>query len=175
MSQAVEAVYDPPDTAAHLFDLHADSVFTLAARILSDFHEAEDVVQATFVSVQTRLSTFRGEGTIEAWVHRIAYNESIGVLRNRRFELADPAVFLTVEDTRVRTPEQHAVDNEVRKAMEIALAMLSTTLRATFVLREIQQLSTIEVASILDTSESAVKMRLARARAAVRNSMRAYL
>ena len=108
-------------------------------------------------------------------MHRIAYNESIGVLRNRRFELADPSVFLLIKDEHTPTPEQSAVDSDMRAAMETALASLSTTLRATFVLRDIQQLSTNEVASVLDTSESAVKMRLARARAAVRNSMRAYL
>ena len=162
-------------TAGGLFDIHADSVFTLAARILSDLHEAEDVVQSTFLSVQRSLHTFRGDGTVEAWIHRIAYNESIGVLRKRHFEPADPSVFLLIEDMTTPTPEQHAVTEEMRVAMETALAALSTTLRAAFVLRDIQQLSTSEVASVLDTSESAVKMRLARARSAVRNSMRSYL
>ena len=175
MTTSAEAVRDTQTSAATLFDSHADSVYTLAARILADPHEAEDVVQNTFLSVQTGLSAYRGDGTVEAWVYRIAYNESISILRTRRFELADPSLFLKIEDIRTRTPEQQAIDSEVRKAMEEALAALSTSLRAAFVLREIQQLSTAEVASVLDTSESAVKMRLARARAAVRNSMRSYL
>lgn len=150
-------------------------MYTLAARILADPFEAEDVVQTTFLNVQDRLASFRGDGTLEAWVHRIAYNESVGILRTRRFELADPSVFVTIEDARARTPEQQAIDNEVREAMELALAGLSPTLRAAFVLRDIQRMSTAEVASVLDTSESAVKMRLARARASVRSSMRDYL
>ena len=158
-----------------MFDRLADPVFTLAARILADPHEAEDVVQTTFVTVQTRLDTFRGDGSIEAWVYRIAYNESIDVLRGRKFELADPDVFLTIQDLQTRSPEQEALANDVREAMEAALAGLSTSLRAAFVLRDIQQLSTSEVASVLDTSESAVKMRLARARAAVRVELRSYL
>lgn len=175
LSTPAEVIYDKPFTAADLFDRLADPVFTLAARILADPHEAEDVVQATFVTVQTRLETFRGEGSIEAWIYRIAYNESIDVLRGRRFEVADPSAFMTVVDLRAKTPEQEALDTDVREAMESALAALSTSLRAAFVLRDIQQLSTSEVASVLDTSESAVKMRLARARAAIRVALRSYL
>lgn len=169
-----EVALDGQTTADELFDRMADSVFTLAARILSDIHEAEDVVQSTFEKVQRKLGTFRGEGTIEAWVHRIAYNESVGTLRSRKFRPADPEVFLELRDE-AETPEQAAVSRDVNEAMESALASLSATLRAAFVLRDIQLLTTAEVALVLGASESAVKMRLARARAAVRNSMRGYL
>ncbi len=64
---------------------------------------------------------------------------------------------------------------ELTRRLDAAIARLVEPLRSAFVLRDIEQLSTSEVAQALDVSESAVKMRLARARQVLRVELKEYL
>jgi RNA polymerase sigma-70 factor (ECF subfamily) len=173
-----------PDTAmptseAHtlraLFDEFADATYTLGYRILGDRHLAEDVVQETFVKVIHSLTSYRGEGPIGGWIYRIGYREAITISRKRRETVMDPdsVTFTTLEAP--QSVEASALQSELVAQMDTAIFELSEPVRAAFTLRDIQGLSTKEVAEILDVSESAVKMRLARAREALRVRLKEYL
>ena len=72
------------------------------------------------------------------------------------------------------TPEQMLHDAEVRAELDAAITALPETLRATFILRDIEELSTAETAQALDISEGAVKVRLHRARLALREHLAGY-
>ena len=67
-----------------------------------------------------------------------------------------------------RTPEQQAADSELRNLLERAIAQLPESYRTVFMLRDVQDMSIDEVAGILDLSEGTVKVRLHRARRALR-------
>jgi len=162
-------------SVAHLFGEFADGVYTLAYRILGDLHAAEDVVQETFIKVMKSLSTYRGDGPIAAWLYRIGYRETIAATRRRREHPVEPEEMLRTGDQTVPGVEHVVLASELVQTLDDAIAQLSDPLRAAFTLRDVEGLSTSEVAGILEVSESAVKMRLARAREALRVQLREYL
>ena len=160
---------------AKLFDQFADGVYTLSYRILRDTHLAEDVVQETFIKVMKSLHTYRGDGPIAAWLYRIGYREAIGASRRRRDTPIEPEDMLRQGDRPSIGVEETVLANELANRLDNAISRLSESLRATFTLRDIEGLSTADVAVALDISESAVKMRLARAREALRVQLKEYL
>ena len=165
----------PAASVASLFDQFADGVYTLGFRILGDRHLAEDVVQETFIKVMRSLDTYRGDGPIAAWLYRIGYREAIAATRKRRETPLDPDEMLEAGDRPVTSVEEAVLAAELTQRLDAAIARLAEPLRSAFVLRDIEQLSTAEVARALDVSESAVKMRLARARQALRIELKEYL
>lgn len=156
-------------------------VLGLAYRMLGEPHDAEDVTQQTFLSLVEHLKDFRGESAVAAWVLRIAANHALKVLRKRR---GLPTVPLTdppgpdegyagaphpdyIADWR-DDPADLAERHEVRAAIDRALAGLDDKYRAVFVLRDIEGFSVREAAELLGISEVNVKVRLLRARLALR-------
>ena len=165
----------PTPSVAVLFDQFADGVYTLGYRILGDRHLAEDVVQETFIKVIRSLGTYLGEGSIAAWLYRIGYREAIAATRKRRETPLDPDEMLEAGDRPVTSVEDAVLAAELTRRLDAAVARLAEPLRSAFVLRDIEQLSTNDVARVLDISTSAVKMRLARARQALRVELNEYL
>lgn len=172
---ASRAKTTPHLSVATLFDQFADGVYTLAFRMLRDRHLAEDVVQDTFIKVMRSLPTYRGDGPIAAWLYRIGYREAIAASRRRKETPVDPEEMLRRGDRPVPGVEETVLAGELIRRLDAAIAQLSEPLRATFTLRDVEGLSTVEVAQALDVSESAVKMRLARAREALRVQLKEYL
>ena len=162
------ATTTPTVSVAVLFDQFADGVYTLGYRMLGDGHLAEDIVQETFIKVMRSLHTYRGDGPIAAWLYRIGYREAITATRRRRETPLDPAEMLQAGDRVVADVEHAVLAAELTRRLDSAIAGLAEPLRSAFVLRDIEQLSTVEVARALDISDSAVKMRLSRARQALR-------
>lgn len=162
-------------TLTELFDEFADATYTLGYRILGDRHLAEDVVQETFIKVIRALPSYRGEGPIAAWIYRIGYREAIAISRKRREEVTDPDGPLFTNLPAQESVEETVVAMDLVSRLDAAMLQLSEPVRAAFTLRDIQGLSTKEVAAVLEVSESAVKMRLARAREALRVQLKEYL
>jgi RNA polymerase sigma-70 factor (ECF subfamily) len=69
---------------AHLVDRYKDMVFTLAARMMRNREEAEEVAQDIFLKAYQSLHTFRGQSKFSTWIYRITYNTSISRLRKKR-------------------------------------------------------------------------------------------
>lgn len=162
-------------TITALFDELSDGVYTLAVRLLGDRHLAEDIVQETFLAAFRKLSSYRGEGPIAAWIYRIGYRKSIEAHRRRRDVPEDPAVLARSEARLAASAEHEVIRSELVASLDRAIDGLTEPLRAVFVLRDIEGLSTSEAATALSVSESAVKMRLLRARKELRTSLKEYL
>lgn len=161
-----------------LFDRYADGVHTLAYRLLGDRHLAEDATQETFLAALRSLGSYRGEGPIAAWLYRIAYRQAVALIRRRRDVPAEPATVAALAeraDAAHASPEARVLARELAEQVDAAIATLSPPLRAAFVLRDVEGLSTAEVAAALGIGESAVKMRLARARDTLRAELREYV
>lgn len=159
-------------------------VHALALRILgpSRTHDAEDVVQQTFLGMIEHLEDFREESAVAAWVLRIAANHALKVLRRQRvlpmqsYEEGAQESFASLPHpsyiARWRNdPADLAQDAEVRRLVDDALAELDDTYRLVFVLRDIQGLSTEETAEALALTPSNVKVRLMRARLQLRERL----
>ena len=159
-------------------------VYGLAYRILGEPHDAEDATQQTFLSLVEHLRDFREESAVAGWVLRIAANHSLKQLRKRRglptVSLTDPAGedegYADVPHPEVIAPWRDdpadlAERHEVRELIDRALAELDDKYRTVFVLRDIEGFSVKEAADLLGLSESNVKIRLLRARLALREKL----
>ncbi|MFV1991020.1 MAG: RNA polymerase sigma factor, partial [Acidimicrobiales bacterium] len=104
-----------------------------------------------------------------AWLYRIAYREAIAVLRRRRDTPFDPADL--PEQADLATPESEFVANELAAVLAGAIERLPMSLRAAFVLRDVEGLSMADVAFTLDIGQSAAKMRVHRARTQLRTDL----
>jgi RNA polymerase sigma-70 factor (ECF subfamily) len=162
------------DTA--LFELlmrrYNERVYRAVRAILRDDHEAEDVMQQAYVNAFTHLRQFNGAAQFPTWLTRIAINEALArVRRQGRYETFNeelPNVEPLIPQNPSENPERHAFTGELRGLLEWAIDALPNGMREVFVLRDVEGLSTAEVAECLDVSEDVVKTRLSRGRAALR-------
>jgi RNA polymerase sigma-70 factor (ECF subfamily) len=155
---------------------HGDRLYALALRVTRDPDLAGDAVQEAFATALQRIGDFRGESSLGTWLHRIVYNKSIDLLRHRgrQTPLLDEEAG-EVDDERLagqpawsRPPDQILYGEETRRALDEALARLTPQQRAVFTLREMEGLSTEEVASMLELEPGAVRVHLHRARLRLR-------
>ncbi len=157
---------DSVDVLIDLFEQHVDGVYTVAHRIVWNTADADDVTQTTFLRALVHLDELRDSTRARAWLYRIAYREAIAVLRRRRETPVDPADL--PERANLATPESDALANELAALLEAAIERLPLSLRAAFVLRDVEDLPMVDVAFTLDIGQSAAKMRVHRARTQLR-------
>jgi RNA polymerase sigma-70 factor (ECF subfamily) len=149
-----------------------ERVYRAARAIVRDDQEAEDVMQQAYLNAFAHLGQYNGRARFSTWLTRIAINEALArVRRQGRYEVFDDE--LTNEEPFVslnssENPERQALAGELRGLLEWAIDALPNGMREVFVLREVEGLSTSEVAESLDVSEDVVKTRLSRGRAALR-------
>ena len=155
-------------------------LYRLACRLTSDT-DAPDVLQETFLQVYRHLPSFRGESQLGTWLYRIATNAALMHRRARRRRPAEPLdSFLPrfdAEGTHAATPAELRVaacadellDRQVLagKARDV-MARLPDLYRDAFVLRDLEDLSTADVAHALGIEPATVRQRVHRARLMLR-------
>jgi RNA polymerase sigma factor (sigma-70 family) len=158
-----------------LYDRHRLRTYRTAFRILRNRQDAEDAVQRSFQRAFTNLCRFRGDSTFSTWVTRIAINEALMLLRQRRAntrlrENNDDTEATSVLDPADKgpTPEQTLAETERRAAVLQAISHLRESLRTVVLLRELQGLTSAETAQRLGLTVSAVKARTFHARRCLR-------
>jgi RNA polymerase sigma-70 factor (ECF subfamily) len=151
-------------------------VYRVARSIVRDEEEAEDVMQDAYVRAFEHIRQFEGRARFSTWLTKIAVHEALHRLRRRsRLVLVD----LTSEENQSveilhspkRDPEDQASGQELSSVLSGVIEGLPDLYRVVFVLREIEGLSTAEVAESLAISEENVKVRLHRARALLRRDI----
>jgi RNA polymerase sigma-70 factor (ECF subfamily) len=149
-----------------------ERLYRTARAIVRDETEAEDVMQQAYVNAFVHLRQFSGTARFATWLTRIAIHEALARVRRRgRYEPFDePAsnLELAMLSNSPPNPERQAFSGELRKLLESAIDALPDGMREVFMLRDVEGLSTLEVADLLGVSEDVVKTRLSRARAALR-------
>lgn len=150
----------------------------MARRILGSHEEAQDAVQETLLAVVKSLNTFRGESRLSTWIRHIAVNQCLMILRKRRRHPEvdlEPLLPKFDEGGHMETTCQTwdtAADllerRETKALVRKRIGELPETYRSVLLLRDIEELDTEEVASLLAISRTAVKVRLHRARQALR-------
>ena len=152
-----------------------ERLYRVTRSMLRDDGEAEDVMQQAYVNAYANLRQFNGKALFSTWLTRIAINEALARLRRRgRYEPLDedPSNVETfMPPTADRDPEQQAFTGELRGLLEWAVDRLPDGGREVFVMRDVEGMSTAEVAAALDVSEDVVKTRLSRARAGLRRDI----
>ena len=168
---------------AQLVETQSDKIYRLALKMLANEQDAEDVLQETFIKAYKNIDTFEGRSKISTWLYRIALNESLMLLRKRKGVQVDIDAGIETDDGDIIPqqivdwcclPEKELMSSETRQMIDQALTTLSDANRAAFLLRDVEGLSTREAAEVLEISESALKVRLMRARLELREILTQY-
>jgi RNA polymerase sigma-70 factor (ECF subfamily) len=158
---------------------HGGRLLAVARRLLRSEEEARDALQEAFVQAWRGLARFEGQARLSTWLHRIVVNAALMRLRSRRSRPEEPLepllpVFQEDGHTLERyvawsgDPEQLAASGDVRRRVREAIDRLPASARTVLVLRDLEELDTAEVAARLGVTANAVKIRLHRARQALR-------
>ncbi|MGH7768595.1 MAG: RNA polymerase sigma factor [Candidatus Binatia bacterium] len=155
-------------------------VFRAARSVLRNDAEAEDVVQETFVRAYKHLGEFEERSSLATWLTRIAVNEALSrVRRSRLFGALDSDKDQPEKESSVKStqpgPEEQASSRELRSVLIAAIDSLPEEMRTVFVLREVEGLSTLDASEALQLSPEAVRVRLHRARLALRSHVEKQL
>jgi RNA polymerase sigma-70 factor (ECF subfamily) len=171
------------DACTCMFKYFAPQIYARALRLVGDADEAEGVLQMTFIRACEKVEEFEGRSSLATWLYRIATNEALMRLRKRKpsssiDEVADTISAGDLPPQMQAWPENPSLtvlDAELREHLEAALQQLPESLRVVFVLRELDGLSTEETAELLNLGQSAVKVRLHRARLRLRELLDSYM
>src|SRR4051812_15881094 len=149
-------------------------LFRTAWSILKNRAEAEEAVQAAYLSAFANMAAFEGRSALSTWLTRIVLNEALGRRRaeQRRRRHLDQEGVAVLDDYRealmrgsaAEDPDAALAREQIRKLLEQAVAELPEAFRSVFVLREIEGLTGEETAEILDLPVATVKTRLHRSR-----------
>ena len=170
-----------------LVERHSHNVFRLAYRMTRNRHDAEEVVQEAFLRGYQKLGQFAARSNFGTWVYRIAANYAIDRMRQRQKEESrreaprveesdgmenDP---LTHVQDKAPTPERLTQSIELRKQMELALAVLSEAERTAFVMRHWEGCGIEEIAGVLKSSSNATKNTVFRAVQKLRQALQPFV
>ncbi|HUS20195.1 MAG TPA: RNA polymerase sigma factor [Terriglobales bacterium] len=154
---------------------HNQRLYRACVAILRNDAQAEDVVQDAYVRAYQHLSQFAGRAKFSTWLTRIAVHEALGRIRGRRRVEELDAMPEEVKDAKAVStslnPEEQVANRELGSLLENSVERLPEQYRIVFMLREIEEATTQEVAEILEISEENVKTRLHRARVLLRKSL----
>ena len=148
-------------------------VHGLALRLTGNEHDADDVVQDTYVRAFRSLRKFRGDARFSTWLHRITANSASTFLGRRQRDLCDDidGVIDLADHRESNDPELALQNRAVGMRLRRALDSLPERLRNVVVLRDVHGLSHREIAEHLEISEAAAKVRLHRARLRMRDGL----
>lgn len=167
-----------------LVERHSRSVFHLAYRVTGSRQDAEDVVQETFLKAYRQLDRFESRASFGTWVHRIAMNCAVDLLRAR------PSREHTTDDEGLNamaakadgsaaspgmTPERLMSSTQVGQCVEATMARLSPLERAAFVLRHYEGRSIDEISRALHIREGAAKHSIFRAVRKMRAALQPFV
>ncbi len=156
-----------------LVERHSHSIFRLAYRMTGNEHDAEDVVQETFLRAYRRLGQFESRSNFGTWLYRVTVNCALDLLRKKERQEkdllqpspdeADGSDPLATFPAPEPTPERLLLSAEVQRKVDSALAELSVRERAAFVLRHFEGKSIEEISRVLGLRTSAAKNTVFRA------------
>ncbi len=168
---------------ARLVEAYYPTIYRVALRLTGSAQDAEDVLQETFLKAYRHLNGFDGRSSLSTWLYRIATNEALMLLRKQKpgqVSMDEPIQTEEGEQEPMQIvdwcclPEEEFMSAEAQKELDQAVARLPASLRAVFLLRDIEGLSTQETGEVLNLSETAVKTRLSRARLRLREVLTHY-
>ena len=171
------------DTAAfaELVERHQILVLGTVARMLGSNSDVEDIGQQVFVRVWKSAGRYVARAKFTTWLLKITRNLVFNELRRSKrrshipLQTDSDAEELPLREEGVSTPDAAALENELQKAIDEAIAQLPETQRMAVILRRYEEMSYEQIADVLDLSVPAVKSVLFRARTELRERLSSYL
>ncbi len=154
-----------------LFEAYQGKIYNFVYGLLGNTEDAKDVTQEAFIKVFEALPRIEKELNFSAYLYRTAHNLAIDELKSKK-RFTSPEAF-DVEDTSIYVdPERAALLKEQQAKTRNAVADLSEGFRAVLALRELQELSYDEIASVLQIPKNSVGVILSRARLKLKGAFR---
>jgi len=165
-----------------LLNNYASKIYAMALRLTKNPEDAEEVLQDVFVAVYRKIEGFQGKSSFSSWLYRVTVNASFMKLRKNRQDKSVKFDDLGVKGQEAlmpRTTSSQDVDSltyrhEMRDRLEEAVNTLPDEYRPVFTLRDVDGLTTQEVANVLQLTVPAVKSRLHRSRLLLRRRLKDY-
>lgn len=170
MTAAIEPGAEPSEAEFRdAIARRSDRWYAACLRITRNSSLAEDAVQEALLSAWHKRGQFQRNSSLESWIHRIAVNAALQLVRRERPDRFQPLAE-TVDET--VSPEQNTCDGDVGAQLAAALTCLSDAERVCFVLKHIEQWRLKEIADHQGTEVGNVKQALFRAVKKLRVRMR---
>lgn len=169
-----------PDAFRLLVERHSQPIFRVAYRMTGNEHDADDVVQETFLRAYRQLDRFEERANFGTWLHRIAINCALDLLRARgrldRYYGGDPED-AEMNGTIRSEPEQDRllISAELREQVAAAMERLSGNERTAFVLRHFEGMPVEEIGKTLGIQVNAAKHTIFRAVRKLRQSLEPFV
>lgn len=172
---------------------YEDMVYGFSFKVCRDKQYAEETLQDTFVNVYRKLKQFDGKSKFSTWLYSIVTNNCLMKRRRRKLEkdsvsideVTDPRRQIDPwpdhEDRQLaiqswrNSPLEEAMSRELRERLDDAILKLPVDYRLVFILRDIEDKSAEETATIMKLTVPAVKSRLRRARIFLREQLNEYM
>ena len=170
------------DAFGMLVERHSIRLFQLVYRMTGNEQDAEDVVQETFLRAYKQLNRFESRAGFSTWLHRIAANCSLDLLRKRkRQDQQADAIEIESEEpistlaSHAPPPDDQVFHLEVQQKIEAVMEQLTPMERTAFVLRHFEGRSIEEIGRALGTGPSATKQSIFRAVQKMRRALEPVL
>ncbi len=156
-----------------LVERHSRSIFRVAWRMTGNEHDADDVVQETFLRAYRQIDGFEERANFSTWLHRIAVNCSLDLLRARQRHDKQYTTSDELLDAASGAPEPDRVvlSAEVQRQVAAAMKLLSDNERTAFVLRHFEGMPVEEIGKTLGIQVNAAKHTIFRAVRKLRDSL----
>lgn len=162
---------------AELVKLYEQTVYNFSFKICRNKEKAEHTMQETFLSMVKNIKQFSGQSKLSTWLYRVVSNHCLMLARSQSkheftsFEDENAVIDeKSIADWKV-TPDKITENNELKEFLDRAIEKLPADYRVVFMLRDVEGLSTEETAKAVDLTVAAVKSRLHRARAFLRDEL----
>jgi RNA polymerase sigma-70 factor (ECF subfamily) len=172
------------DSFERLMTRYRERVGAFSQKMCRQADDAQDVFQETFLAAFQKIKDFRGEGKLKNWLFKIASNVCLKKRLKGKFDphllsidqmpLADGEIGQAEIPDSSAIPDDMLMNKELKEKLDEAIYALPKKYRLVLLLRDFEGFSTEEVGEMLGLSESAVKVRLHRARMNVRKKLEPY-
>ncbi len=172
-----EAVSGNNNSLAELVKRYEQTIYNFAFKVCRNKDRAEHAMQETFLSMVKSLKQFSGKSKLSTWLYTIVSNHCLMLARSQKkydytaLENEDGLINnINIADWKF-SPERLADNNELKSILDDAISKLPHDYRVVFILRDVEGLSTKETSEITKLTVPAIKSRLHRARAFLRNEL----
>jgi len=161
-----------------LIQQYEKRIYNYCFRMTNNQEDAEDLTQEIFIKVYKSLHSFKGNSQFSTWIYRIAYNTCVDKYRKQKIKM----ISLTSNDEDEKDidlpsneplPEDQIVNKEQYQLLCECISMLKPEYKTAIILRDIQNYTYEEIASILNIPLGTVKSHISRGRAALRDALAA--
>jgi RNA polymerase sigma-70 factor (ECF subfamily) len=159
------------DAVGEIYDRYHEHVRAFARRLVGDATATEDLVQEVFVTLPKAMRRYRGESSLKTFVLSIAVNHSRHHVRAAARRRKAMQRYAEQPEGHSTDPERLVHERQLARVLTEALDSLPHDQRVAFVLCDVEERTSKEVASIVDAPESTVRTRLFHAR----KKLRSYL